>query len=189
MFFKNIIPALAGLSLVAAGKLRRTGPMSSRSVVTDITTIVPTSVERDAAGILHRREEHNKRDVIIQQTVIEPQVIVVNQNLGALNALALQAEQEFAALIQSQLTLINTVETIKNNIRVNHFKTRWNTVNTVIVTVTNVVDARDPANVNNRYMVNQVKVLLPVLSLYFCDEFRLTESRRPTTATRQTRSS
>lgn len=83
---------------------------------------------------------------------------MVNQNLGALNALALQAEQEFAALIQSQLTLINTVETIKNNIRVNHFKTRWNTVNTVIVTVTNVVDARDPANVNNRYMVNQIRV-------------------------------
>lgn len=87
---------------------------------------------------------------------------MVNQNLGALNALALQAEQEFAALLQSQLTLINTIETIKNNIRLNHFKTRWNTVNTVIVTITNVVDARDPANVNNRYMVNQLKVLLPL---------------------------
>ncbi|KAJ4391934.1 hypothetical protein N0V93_005554 [Gnomoniopsis smithogilvyi] len=136
MFFTHIVSALAGLSLAAA---------------------VPASVERDAAGVLHRREAHDKRDVIIQQTVIEPQVVVVNQNLGALNALALQAEQEFAALVQSQLTLINTVETIKNNIRINHFKTRWNTVNTVIVTVTNVVDARDPANINNRYMVNQVR--------------------------------
>lgn len=85
-------------------------------------------------------------------------MVVINQNLGALNALALQAEQEFAALVQSQLALITVVETIKNNIRVNHFKSRWNTVNTVIVTVTNVVDARDPNNVNNRYMVNQLKV-------------------------------
>lgn len=130
MFFKSIVPVLAGFSSLAAA--------------------VPTSIQRDAAD--------QKRDVIIQQTVIEPQVVVVNQNLGALSALALQAEQEFAALVQSQLTLINTVETIKNNVRINTFKSRWANVNTVIVTVTNVVDARDPANINNRYMVNQLKV-------------------------------
>lgn len=133
MFFRYMVPALAGLSSLVAA--------------------MPTSgQQRDAAG-------HNKkRDVIIQQTVIEPQVVVINQNLGALSALALQAEQEFAALVQSQLTLINTVETIKNNIRINTFKSRWAQVNTVIVTVTQVVDARDPANVNTRYMVNQLKV-------------------------------
>lgn len=85
-------------------------------------------------------------------------MVIVNQNPGALNAQALQAEQQLGALVQSQLALINTVESIKNNIRVNHFKTRWNQVNTVIVTVTNVVDARDPNNVNTRYMVNQLKV-------------------------------
>lgn len=125
----------------------------------------PASVECDAFGTLHRRGESEKRDVIIQQSIIEPPVVVVNQNLGALNALALQAEQEFAALVQSQLTLITTVESIKNNIRINHFKTRWNTVNTVLVTVTNVVDARDPANVNKRYMVNQLKVSIkPLIS-------------------------
>lgn len=130
MFFKSIVPALAGFS--------------------SLVFAVPTSMQRGAAD--------QKRDVIIQQTVIEPQVVVVNQNLGALSALALQAEQEFAALVQSQLTLINTVETIKNNVRINTFKSRWANVNTVIVTVTNVVDARDPANINNRYMVNQLKV-------------------------------
>lgn len=110
---------------------------------------------------------------------------MVNQNLGALNALALQAEQEFAALIQSQLTLINTVETIKNNIRVNHFKTRWNTVNTVIVTVTNVVDARDAANINNRYMVNQIRVSNSCLQ--FDDDYELTEYFRLITATTRAR--
>lgn len=130
MFFKSIVPALAGFSSLAAA--------------------VPTSMQRDAAG--------QKRDVIIQQTVVEPQVVVVNQNLGALSALAVQAEQEFAALVQSQLALVNTVETIKNNVRINTFKSRWANVNTVLVTVTNVVDARDPANINTRYMVNQLKV-------------------------------
>lgn len=130
MFFKSIVPALAGFSSLAAA--------------------VPTSMQRDAAG--------QKRDVIIQQTVVEPQVVVVNQNLGALSALAAQAEQEFAALVQSQLALVNTVETIKNNVRINTFKSRWADVNTVLVTVTKVVDARDPANINTRYMVNQLKV-------------------------------
>lgn len=131
MFFKSFVPALAGFSSLVAAV-----PMSG--------------MQRDTAG--------QKRDVIIQQTVVEPQVVVINQNLGALNALAKQAEQEFAALVQSQLTLINTVEAIKNNIRVNTFKSRWAQVNTVIVTVTQVVDARDPANVNKRYLVNQLKV-------------------------------
>lgn len=130
MFFQYFVPALASLSSLVAA--------------------VPTSMQGAVAG--------QKRDVIIQQTVIEPQVVVINQNLGALSALALQAEQEFAALVQSQLTLINTVEAIKNNIRINTFKSRWSNVNTVIVTVTNVVDARDPANINKRYLVNQLKV-------------------------------
>lgn len=157
MFFKNIVPALAGLSLVAAGKSQSNTSLRQPFAY---TSIVPTSIERDAAGLAHRREAplHKRGTVIIEQSVIQPQVVVINQNLGALEALQLQAEQEFAALVQSQLTLINTVETIKNNIRVNHFKTRWTQVNTVIVTVTNVVDARDSKNINNRYMVNQLKV-------------------------------
>lgn len=129
---------------------------------------------------------HDRRDVIIQQTVIEPQVIIVNQDLGALAALQLQAEQELAALVQSQLVLINTVETIKNNIRVNHFRSRWSTVNTQIVVVTNVIDARDPANVNTRYMVNQLKVS-PTSST---DELAsANHMSRPTTTTQDRKSS
>lgn len=105
-----------------------------------------------------RAAGNEKRDVIIQQTVIEPQLIAINQNLAALTAEALLAEQQLVQQVQAQLALINTVETIKNNIRINTFKSRWSQVNTVIVTVTNVVDARDPNNINTRYMVNQLKV-------------------------------
>lgn len=86
----------------------------------------PASVDRSATpierGLKHKTRAQQKRDIIIQQTVVEPQVVVINNNLDTIAALALTAEQEFAALVQSQLALISTVETIKNNIRVNHFK-------------------------------------------------------------------
>ncbi|KAL1880743.1 hypothetical protein Daus18300_001357 [Diaporthe australafricana] len=137
MFFRNIITALVGASLVTAA------PAS-----------VATPMEK---GLKHKTRQQQKRDIIISQTVVEPQVVVINNNLDTIAALALQAEQEFAALVQSQLALISTVETIKNNIRVNHFKNRWNQVNTVIIAVTNVIDQRDPKNVNTRYMVNKLK--------------------------------
>lgn len=139
MFFRNFITALVGVSIVTAA------PASVGKTA--------TPVER---GLKHKTRAQQKRDIIIQQTVIEPQVTVINNNLDTIAALALTAEQEFAALVQSQLALVSTVETIKNNIRINHFKNRWTNVNTVIVAVTNVIDQRDPNNVNTRYMVNQL---------------------------------
>ncbi|POS68700.1 hypothetical protein DHEL01_v212904 [Diaporthe helianthi] len=139
MFFRNLFTALVGVSIVTAA---------------------PASVDRTATpmgrGLRYRARSQQKRDIIIQQTVIEPQVTVINNNLDTIAALALTAEQQFAALVQSQLALVSTVETIKNNIRVNHFKNRWTDVNTVIVAVTNVIDQRDPNNINTRYMVNQL---------------------------------
>lgn len=66
--------------------------------------------------------------VIIQQTVVQPQVTIVQQNLDLVNQLAITAEQEFSALVQAQLALVQEVETIKNNIRVNHFLARFSQV-------------------------------------------------------------
>ena len=66
--------------------------------------------------------------VIIQQTIIQPQVIIVEENLGLVDQLALVAEQEFQALVQSELALIQEIETIKNNIRVNTFLARFSQV-------------------------------------------------------------
>ena len=54
--------------------------------------------------------------------------MVVEQNLDTINQLALLAEQQFAALVHSQLSLISTVQQIQDNIRINHFKARFNTV-------------------------------------------------------------
>jgi len=126
----------------------------------------------------HRSKSQKRNPLVIQQTVVEqPIVIVQNQNLGAISQLAQIAESEFAALVQSQAALTTQLEEVKNNIRVNHFKARFSQVvspttlshvylrllvltiplkNTVVVTVTNVIDARDPANVNKRYLINQL---------------------------------
>lgn len=138
----------------------------------------PASAERDATpvekGLKYRTRAQKRNPLIIQQTVVEqPITIIQNQNLGLISQLAAVAEQEFAALVQSQVALVTQLEEIKNNIRVNHFRAKFNTVvsvplppdnpstpnisqNTVIVTVTNVIDARDPANVNKRYLLNQL---------------------------------
>lgn len=151
MFFRDIVSTLAGLSLVAAGKPQHDSDPLGETTIHSHISIVPTSFDE-------RTAPPEKRDIIIQQTVIEPQLVSINQNLAALSAAALLAEQQLAAQVQAQLALVNTVNTIKNNIRINTFKSRWSQVNTVIVTVTNVVDARDPNNVNTRYMVNQLKV-------------------------------
>jgi hypothetical protein len=113
--------------------------------------------------------------LIIQETVVEQSITIVqNQNLGLISQLAAVAEQELAALVQSQVALVTQLEDIKNNIRINHFKAKFSQVvcllpvtpaiisdidtaqNTVIVTVTNVIDARDPANINKRYLLNQL---------------------------------
>ncbi len=66
--------------------------------------------------------------VVVQQTVVQPQVTIVQENLDLVSEIALLAEQEFSALVQSQLALIQEVETIKNNIRVNHFLARFSQV-------------------------------------------------------------
>jgi hypothetical protein len=138
----------------------------------------PASAERDATpvekGLKYRTRAQKRNPLIIQQTVVEqPITIIQNQNLGLISQLAAVAEQQFAALVQSQVALVTQLEEIKNNIRVNHFRASFNTVvsppplpdnppdpnisqNTVIVTVTNVIDARDPANVNKRYLLNQL---------------------------------
>ena len=66
---------------------------------------------------------------MIQQNIIEQSVTIVqNQNLGVINELARIAETELAALVQAQVNLITQIETIKNNIRINHFKARFSQV-------------------------------------------------------------
>ena len=95
--------------------------------------LVPTSVDRDFTpgqkGLRHKSRAQKRAPLIIEQNInIEPQVTVVEENLGAISQLESIAEQEFAALVQSQVALVSQLETIKNNIRINHFKARFSQV-------------------------------------------------------------
>ncbi len=133
MYYSKMFTALVGLtSLVAAGK--RPHP-ANKLEYTSLTSPspVPASVERDITpaqrGLKHKSRAQRRSPLIIQENInIEPQITVVEENLGALSQLATIAEQEFAALVQSQVALITQLETIKNNIRVNHFKARFSQV-------------------------------------------------------------
>lgn len=94
---------------------------------------VPASAGRDvtpaARGLKHRSKAQKRNPLIIQQTVVEQSITIVqNQNLGAISQLAQIAEAEFAALVQSQAALTTQLEQVKNNIRVNHFKARFSQV-------------------------------------------------------------
>ncbi|KAI0128460.1 hypothetical protein BJ170DRAFT_329356 [Xylariales sp. AK1849] len=118
------------------------------------------AVERDlpqpaARGLRWRSKAQKRSPLTIIQEVQETNIVVVQENLDQVAALQQVAEQEFAALVQAEVDLVTQLETIKNNIRVNHFKARFTQVNTVIVTVATLVDTRSGGN-QKRYLVNQL---------------------------------
>lgn len=78
-------------------------------------------------GLKWKPQKRNPLEII--QTIQEqPVVVVENENQGEIDELTQVAEQEFAALVQSQLALATQLDTIRNNIRVNHFKAKYSTV-------------------------------------------------------------
>ncbi len=89
-------------------------------------------VERDVTpaekGLRHKTRHQKRAPLVIQQTVVESSITVVEENLDLVNSLAITAEQELAALLQSQLALIQQVQIIQDNIRVNHFRSRFSQV-------------------------------------------------------------
>jgi hypothetical protein len=131
MFVRTAIAVLLSASLVAAGKLIATHPPFGSCEVA-YTLPAPARQEHDLTpvekGLKYKTRAQKREPLVIQQNIIEPTVVVVEQNLDTIENLALLAEQQFAALVHSQLSLIQTVENIKNNIRINHFKSRFNTV-------------------------------------------------------------
>ncbi|KAK0711428.1 hypothetical protein B0H67DRAFT_555408 [Lasiosphaeris hirsuta] len=137
MHFGHVLTALAGLGSLAAA-----APASERDGM---------PAEK---GLKHKTRAQVGSSLVFQQT----QVGLVGQALGAVNQLAKLAELELISMLQSQVALAAQIQTIKNNVRANHFQAKFPQVNTVIVTVTNVVDARDPANINNRYLMSSLRV-------------------------------
>jgi flagellar biosynthesis/type III secretory pathway chaperone len=74
----------------------------------------------------HKTRQQKRAPLIIQETIIvEPQITIVEQNLGVINQLVQIAEQELAALVQAQVALVTQLQTIMNNIRINHFRAKF----------------------------------------------------------------
>ncbi|KAL0930818.1 uncharacterized protein CTRU02_213553 [Colletotrichum truncatum] len=95
-------------------------------------------------------------DVTIIQNINRPNIIIVQENLDKLDQLQRENERELAALVQSQLALATQLQTVKDTIRINHFKAQFPQANTIIVTVTGLVDNRNQGQQNKRYLVNQL---------------------------------
>ncbi|KAJ2901025.1 hypothetical protein MKZ38_002151 [Zalerion maritima] len=139
MFFTQACAALAGMASLASA----------------MPAPAPIPAPPEHRAVAHPHLEKRTIDLTIVQQIQETNIIVIQQNLDVIEELARIAEQQFAARIQAELALISTVETIKNNIRVNHFRNMFSTVNIIVVVVTSVLDTRDNAGGNMRYYVNQ----------------------------------
>ncbi|KAK4192124.1 hypothetical protein QBC35DRAFT_459762 [Podospora australis] len=135
MYFRRILAVFAGLGSMAVG--------------------APAPVEQEtipsAKGLKHTTKAQ-KRSLSFPQSAID----VLEGS--PISQLARIAELQLASLLESQIALAVQLETIKNNVRINTFRTQFSQVNCVIITVTNVVDQRDPNNINNRYLLNQLRI-------------------------------
>lgn len=111
----------------------------SKAVKTKRTVCEAPAVDRDVhpprnlqppseQGLRWKSRAQRRNPLAIIQEVQETNVIVVNENLDQLAAQQRIIEQEFAALVQAQVALVTQLEDIKNNIRVNHFKSRFSQV-------------------------------------------------------------
>ncbi|TEA21459.1 hypothetical protein C8034_v007645 [Colletotrichum sidae] len=107
-------------------------------------------------GNNNNNKGNGKGDVTIIQNINKPNIIVVQENVDKINDMQRQNERELAALVQAQLALAAQLQTVKDNIRVNHFKAQFPQANVVIVTVTGLVDNRGQGQGNQRYLVNQL---------------------------------
>lgn len=90
-----------------------------------LTVYIAPTIERELRGMSRAQK---REPLAIVQEVQQTDIIVVNQNLEQLAAQQQVIEQEFAALVQAEVALVTQLDTIKNNIRVNHFKARFSQV-------------------------------------------------------------
>ncbi|VBB86668.1 Putative protein of unknown function [Podospora comata] len=164
MHFRQTLAALTGLVLSVVG------------------APAPIDHNTTSGGKLKNATNDEKRSLF--DTILPPlgnhNIILPGAGLNvligsAISQLARIAELELAALIGSQFALAIQLETIKTNIRINHFRAQFPHVvcslryyssvlltsspqNCVIICVTNVLDQRDPNNINNRYLLNQLRI-------------------------------
>ncbi|GKT43681.1 uncharacterized protein ColSpa_03862 [Colletotrichum spaethianum] len=162
MHLKNIVAALVAFSSLAAAApaqdsrvaVKRQDQKQNQGKNNDKNN--NNNNNNKNANKNNNNNNNNNGNINIIQNIIRPNIIVVQENLDAINQLQRQNEQELAALVQSQLALATQLQTVKDNIRINHFKAQFPQANTVIVTVTGLVDNRNQGQQNQRYLVNQL---------------------------------
>lgn len=93
-----------------------------------ITRLAPTDGALAPAANRGLKWRSRRSPLTIQQIVQETNIIIVQDNQAELDALQRLAEQQFAQLVQAEIALITQLEAVKNNIRVNHFKSRFTQV-------------------------------------------------------------
>lgn len=130
--------------------------------LSSLVASAPTNERRDVAasvrGLKWKPRGVEKRLTIVENVNTPPPIVIVqNNNLDQIANLQTQlVEQQLASLVQTQAALTSQLQTVKDNIRVNHFKAQFPQVNCVILTVQNVVDNRAGQNGSTRYLVNQL---------------------------------
>ncbi|KAK2062637.1 hypothetical protein LY76DRAFT_667842 [Colletotrichum caudatum] len=176
MHLKNIVAALVAFSSLAVAApaqdskavVRREDPQQNKDQGQAKNNNDNKNNDQKNKNNANKNNNNNNGNgnLNIIQNIITPNIIVVQENLAAINQLQRQNEIALAALVQSQLALVTQLQTVKDNIRINHFKALFPQANTVIVTVTNLVDNRNQGQQNQgkpkrqqqnqRYLVNQL---------------------------------
>ncbi|KAK6210119.1 cas1p-like protein [Colletotrichum tabaci] len=162
MHYKHIIVALVAFGSLAAAAPAQDSKAIDRGQGQSENQGQGRNNGKDSSGNNKNRGKKNNNsnnrngDINVIQNIIKPNIIVVQENLDKVNRLQRQSERQLAALVQSQLALATQLQTVKDNIRINHFKAQFPQANTIIVTVTGLVDNRNQGQQNQRYLVNQL---------------------------------
>ncbi|WQF75723.1 hypothetical protein CDEST_00737 [Colletotrichum destructivum] len=160
MHYKHIIAALVAFGSLAAAaqdsKVTDRGKGQSENQGQGRNNSKNSNGNNKNRGKKDDNSNNRNGDVNIIQNIIKPNIIVVQENLDKVDRLQRQNEKQLAALVQSQLALETQLQTVKDNIRINHFKAQFPQANTIIVTVTGLVDNRNQGQQNQRYLVNQL---------------------------------
>ncbi|KAM0129062.1 hypothetical protein ACHAP3_008014 [Botrytis cinerea] len=114
---------------------------------------VPETGKNIARGLVYaprnsrQQSKANSNNVIIITKTEEEQLTEISRN----------REIQLTKLVQERLIIIDRTQIARDNIRRNHFKNLNSQQNTIIVVVTQIVDARDRSNKNIRYMTHQIQ--------------------------------
>ncbi|ESZ91153.1 hypothetical protein SBOR_8464 [Sclerotinia borealis F-4128] len=110
---------------------------------------VPGTAENAARGLVYTTRSFGQRgnSVITITKTEEEQITEISRG----------REIQLTKLVQERLIIIDRTQIARDNIRKNHFKNLNSQQNTVIIVVTQIVDARDTSRQNIRYMTRQVQ--------------------------------